>query len=40
MSAVPAGHADVPVPAGEFFMGDAFGEGYRSDGERPSTGYA
>lgn len=30
-----AGHADRPVPGGEFLMGDAFGEGYRSDGETP-----
>jgi formylglycine-generating enzyme required for sulfatase activity len=30
-----ARHTDGPVPAGEFLMGDAFGEGYRSDGETP-----
>ncbi|WP_285246327.1 formylglycine-generating enzyme family protein [Pseudarthrobacter sp. efr-133-R2A-89] len=28
-------HQDVPVPAGSFLMGDAFGEGYPSDGEGP-----
>ncbi|MFJ6415461.1 formylglycine-generating enzyme family protein [Paeniglutamicibacter sp. NPDC091659] len=30
-----AGHDDVLVPAGAFLMGDAFGEGYPSDGELP-----
>ena len=30
-----ARHTDRPVPAGEFPMGDAFGEGYRTDGETP-----
>lgn len=28
-------HPDMPLPAGSFLMGDAFGEGYRSDGEGP-----
>jgi sulfatase modifying factor 1 len=28
-------HDDRPIPAGELLMGDAFGEGYRSDGETP-----
>lgn len=30
-----ARHEEVPVPGGEFLMGDAFGEGYASDGETP-----
>ncbi|MCZ9884933.1 formylglycine-generating enzyme family protein [Arthrobacter sp. B2a2-09] len=30
-----APHEDVPIPGGVFFMGDAFGEGYPSDGEVP-----
>ncbi|WP_423184797.1 formylglycine-generating enzyme family protein [Arthrobacter sp. NyZ413] len=28
-------HVDVPVPSGVFRMGDAFGEGYPTDGEAP-----
>ncbi|MFC7846951.1 formylglycine-generating enzyme family protein [Arthrobacter sp. NPDC057388] len=33
---VPASlHQDVQVPAGSFLMGDAFGEGYPTDGEGP-----
>lgn len=31
----PEPHDDVPVPGGVFAMGDAFGEGYVSDGEVP-----
>lgn len=35
-ASAPAGlHQDVNVPAGSFLMGDAFGEGYPSDGEGP-----
>lgn len=30
-----ARHEDVAVPGGKFLMGDAFGEGYPSDGEGP-----
>ncbi|MBT8159724.1 MULTISPECIES: formylglycine-generating enzyme family protein [Arthrobacter] len=30
-----AAHVDVPVPSGVFRMGDAFGEGYPTDGEAP-----
>jgi formylglycine-generating enzyme required for sulfatase activity len=30
-----ASHEDVAVPAGAFLMGDAFGEGYATDGETP-----
>ncbi|WP_374121534.1 formylglycine-generating enzyme family protein [Arthrobacter sp. SLBN-112] len=28
-------HEDVPIPAGSFLMGDAFGEGYPANGEAP-----
>ena len=31
----PQPHDDVPLPGGTFLMGDAFAEGYPSDGESP-----
>ncbi|ABK03108.1 protein of unknown function DUF323 [Arthrobacter sp. FB24] len=35
VSAASVTHPDVPIPAGAFSMGDAYGEGYPADGEVP-----
>nr|WP_312866158.1 formylglycine-generating enzyme family protein [Streptomyces boluensis] len=32
---MPPAHDQVPLPGGEFLMGDAFAEGYPADGEQP-----